>query len=220
MLPHILQFRISPSSRETVMQDRRTFLASGLAGLGAALGGCASTGPGGWTTLLDGAGLKDMAGLSAWSAIGAGNWSVQDGTVQGKNGKAGFLVSQGSYADFELRAEFWADAPANSGIFLRCQDRNKVQAENAYEVNIFDQRPDPSYGTGAIVDVVKVAQPGPRAADRWNTYEITARGDRLVVVLNGVQTAEGRDPRWPSGPIALQSAAGTIRFRKLQIRVL
>jgi hypothetical protein len=33
-----------------------------------------------------------------------------------------------------------------------------------------------------------------------------------------MQTADGRDARWRSGPIALQSAAGTIRFRKLQIR--
>ncbi len=201
------------------MHDRRTFIVAGLAGL-AGLGGCASAGPGAWTTLLDGAGLKDMAGVAGWSAIGQGNWSVQDGTVQGQNGKAGFLVSQGSYTDFELRAEFWADAPANSGIFLRCQDAKKVGSDNAYEVNIFDQRPDPSYGTGAIVDVVKVAQPAPQAANRWNTYEISARGDHMVVILNGKQTAEGHDGRWRSGPIALQSAAGTIRFRKVQIRAL
>ena len=129
-------------------------------------------------------------------------------------------ISQASYTDFELRAEFWADAPANSGIFLRCQGAKKVGSDNAYEVNIFDQRPDQSYGTGAIVDVVKVAQPAPKAANRWNTFEITARGDRMLVVLNGMQTAEGRDARWRSGPIALQSAAGTIRFRKVQIRAL
>jgi hypothetical protein len=196
------------------MNDRRAFLLSSLA----VVGGCAGPAAAAWTTLLDGSSLSGLAGLSGWSAIGEGNWSVQEGTVQGRNGKAGFLVSQGSYADFELRAEFWADATANSGIFLRCQDPKKVGSDNAYEVNIFDQRPDPSYGTGAIVDVVKVAQPAPQAANRWNTYEITARGDRMVVVLNGMQTADGRDARWRGGPIALQSAAGTIRFRKVQIR--
>jgi hypothetical protein len=210
--------------QETGMNDRRFFLATGLAclgaGLGAGLAGCASAGAGPWSTLLDGSTLKDLTGLTGWAAIGEGNWSVQDGTVQGRDGKAGFLVSQASYTDFELRAEFWADAPANSGIFLRCQDARKVGSDNAYEVNIFDQRPDQSYGTGAIVDVVKVAQPAPKAANRWNTFEITARGERMLVVLNGMQTAEGRDARWRSGPIALQSAAGTIRFRKVQIRAL
>ena len=39
-----------------------------------------------------------------------------------------------------------------------------------------------SYGTAAIVDVAKVRQPGPMAADRWNTFEITAKGDRFTVV--------------------------------------
>ena len=67
---------------------------------------------------------------------------------------------------------------------MRCQDRRKVDAANSYEVNIFDKRPDPNYGTGAIVDVAKVAQPMPKAANRWNTYEVTAPGDRMVVVLN------------------------------------
>jgi len=34
-------------------------------------------------------------------------------------------------------------------------DPQKVTADNAYEVNIFDKRPDPAYGTGAIVNVSK-----------------------------------------------------------------
>jgi hypothetical protein len=29
----------------------------------------------------------------------------------------------------------------NSGVFIRCTDPNKITATNAYEVNIFDQRP-------------------------------------------------------------------------------
>jgi hypothetical protein len=198
------------------MTDRRTFITTGIAALSAGLGGCAAVGAdGGWTTLVDGARMSTFDG---WTQIGEGNWSFTDGALQGKNGKLGYLVSKASYTDFEIRAEFWADEDANSGIFLRCQDRNKVGADNAYEVNIFDKRPDPTYGTGAIVDFAKVAQPAPKAANRWNTFEITARGDRLVVLLNGQQTVDVRNGKFASGPIALQSAAGTIRFRKVQIR--
>ena len=196
-------------------------MAASISTLGAglaALAGCASmSADGGWTTLVDGA---KMSNYDGWTPLGAGGWSFVDGTLQGKDGKAGFLVSKDSYTDFEIRAEFWADEEANSGIFLRCQDRNKVGADNAYEVNIFDKRPDQSYATGAVVDVAKVAQPAPKAANRWNTFEITARGDRMVVLLNGQQTADARDSKHRSGPIALQSAAGTIRFRKVQIRTL
>ena len=55
-------------------------------------------------------------------------------------------------------------------------------------------------------------------ANQWNTYEITARGDHLVVVLNGHKTVDVRDGKFVQGPFALQSAGGTIRFRKIQIR--
>jgi hypothetical protein len=194
--------------------DRRSFLGTGLAVFGTGLAGCAGLGSGaGWVTVVDG------TSLAGWSQIGEGNWSIVEGTVQGKNGKAGYIVSKDSYTDFEIRAEFWADEDANSGIFLRCEDRNKVGADNCYEVNIFDKRPDPIYGTGAIVDVAKVV-PMPKAANRWNIYEITAQGDRLVVVLNGQKTVDVRDGKHRSGPFALQSAAGTIRFRNVQIRSL
>jgi hypothetical protein len=195
---------------------RRSLLTTGAALTGAVLAGCASPGGGNWTTLVYGTTMKDLSGFTE---LGAGNWSFVDGSLQGQGGKDGYLLTRDSYADFELRAEFWADEDANSGIFLRCQDLKKVTADNAYEVNIYDKRPDPSYGTGAIVNVSKIS-PMPKAAGRWNTYEITAKGDRLVVVLNGVQTADARDSRFKSGPIALQSAAGTIRFRKVHVRAL
>ena len=194
---------------------RRHFIVAGTALAGAALGGCASM-SGSWTTLVDGSAIMNLDGFTQ---LGAGNWTFTEGTLQGKAGKDGYLLTKDSYTDFEIRAEFWADEDANSGIFLRCEDRSKVTADNAYEVNIFDKRPDPSYGTGAIVNISKIA-PMPKAANRWNTYEISAKGDRLVVVLNGVQTADARDGKHKSGPIALQSAAGVIRFRKVQIRAI
>ncbi len=198
---------------------RRDLLAAGAGGALLTLAGCAGMGMGGgWTTLVDGSKVPGAA--DGWTALGEGNWSVAEGTLQGQGGKMGYLVSKESYTDFEIRAEFWADATCNSGIFIRCQDRNKVGADNAYEVNIFDKRPDPTYGTAAIVDVAKVRQPGPMAADRWNTFEITAKGPRLVVVFNGEKTVDVENGKWKGGPVALQSAGGTIRFRKVMIRAI
>ena len=196
------------------MTDRRLFLASSLATLGAGLAGCATPG-GGWTTLVDGARMNNFDG---WAQLGTGNWSFVEGTLQGKGGNGGFLVSAASYTDFDLRAEFWADPDCNSGLFLRCQNRAQITADNAYEVNIFDRRPDPSYGTGAIVNIAKAPLPYPQAANKWNTFDVSARGDRFIVVFNGQQTADVRDAKHKSGPLALQSAGGTIRFRKVQIR--
>jgi hypothetical protein len=55
---------------------------------------------------------------------------------------------------------------------------------SCYEANIFDQRKEPTYGTGAIVHFVEV-NPMPKAAGKWNTFEITAKGRQITVVLNG-----------------------------------
>ncbi len=163
-----------------------------------------------WITVFNGVHANE------WSPIGNANWRIQEGSLQGDVG-AGFLVSKKSYKDFELRAEFWSDEEANSGIFIRCADPLKVTSENAYEVNIFDKRPDPSYGTGAIVNVAKIGTMI-KAAGKWNVLEISAKGPVMSVTLNGVRTVDSaRDARLASGPIALQSAGGTIKFRKVEI---
>ena len=60
----------------------------------------------------------------------------------------------------------------------------------------------------------------PKAGGKWNTYEITARGKRLVLVLNGVKTVDIEDAKFASGPIALQWGRGTIKFRKVEIQPL
>mgnify|MGYP003351799119 CR=1 FL=1 len=137
---------------------------------------------------------------------------------QADKGMGGFLVSKAMYGDFELRAEFWATDDANSGIFIRAENPKMVSAMTAYEVNIFDQRPDQTYRTGAIVDVAKPAAQV-SAGGKWNTIEITARGSRFTVKLNGITTvADVQDTKHSRGAIALQYGAGTVKFRKVEIR--
>lgn len=177
----------------------------------------------GWITLLGG-----ESGLENWTRMGDANWRMEAGAVVADRGTIGFLVSKAAWRDVEVRAEFHAEADTNSGVFLRVADPARITPENTYEVNIWDRRPDPKYGTGAIVDVAAVPVPNPhRAGGRWNTLEITARGPRLTVRLNGVQTVDAHDARLAEGPIALQfgpgvagARGGPIRWRKVQVRPL
>jgi len=182
----------------------------------ALLASCATMGGGAWTTLVDG-----ERGMDNFTKVGEANWSASEGALQASAGgkDPSYLVSKQSYSNFSLRVEFWASDDANSGVFLRCADRTTITDENCYEANIFDQRPDPTYGTGAIVKVAKVV-PMPKAGGKWNIYEITARGNRLVLVLNGVKTVDVEDSKLASGPIALQWGRGTIKFRKVEIQPL
>jgi hypothetical protein len=168
----------------------------------------------GWKVLFDGSNANNF------EPIGNANWRMLEGGILQADVGNGFLVTKEEFGDFELRAEFWVDATANSGVFIRATDPAKVTGSNAYEVNIFDTRPDPSYGTGAIVNVAKVS-PMPRAADRWNTYEITAKGGEFTVILNGIKTVDGaKDSKHAKGRIALQYGGGIVRFRKVEIRPL
>jgi len=194
--------------------NRRSFINLSLLLAGSAIvHSHQASGQAGWTTLFDGQNLNNF------NQIGDANWKLADGAVEADKGN-GFLVTKDTYADFQIRAEFWVNDDANSGIFIRCTDPSKVTGENAYEVNIFDKRPDPSYGTGAIVDVAKV-DPMPKAAGKWNTYEITAQGSHLVVVLNGQKTADVQDSKHNAGgPVALQYGSGVVKFRKVQIKPL
>jgi len=175
----------------------------------------AQSGPG-WKQLFDGKNIGD------WIRTGDANWRVEDGAiVADKNNAKGtaHLVSKEQYKDFEIYAEFWASDDANSGIFIRCKDPKKTGSKDCYEVNIYDKRPDPKYGTGAIVDVAAV-DPMPRAGGKWNTFEITAKGPQLTVVMNGQKTVDVKHEQFSEGHFTLQYGAGVIKFRKVAIRPL
>jgi len=193
------------------------FALLGLAGVALSTPSLAQTG--GWVVLFDG------KTLDHWTPIGDANWRLADGAVVADQGE-GFLVSKESYANFEIHAEFWVSDDANSGIFIRCEDPKSVTGKTAYEVNIFDQRPDPSYATGAIVGVAKSATVI-KAGGKWNTYDIVARGDHFTITINGVKTvADGVDATHKAGHIALQygkgvpGSKGVVKFRKVEIKTL
>ena len=205
---------------------KRTTLVAGLA-FSFAIVGCSEMPsmpawmPGsGWTTLIDG-----EKGLDNFERVGDANWRAEGGAIVADKGKGGFLLSKTTYKDFELRAEFWADHSANSGIYLRCSQPKNLTDKTCYEANIFDQRPDQTYATGGIVHRGKVLKPV-KAGGQWNVYEITARGAKMTAMLNGTKTAEIDNVEFASGPFALQFGnqpkvpGGAIKFRKVQVKPL
>ncbi len=188
----------------------------GLTLLGAFFGFSLQAADSGWITLIDG-----ENGMENFSIVGSANWSATDGALQATESPGtSFLVTNESYGDFELHIEFWVSDDANSGIYMRCQDITGITDRNCYEANIYDQRPDLSFGTGGIVHIGPVSEPFPKVGGQWNTYHITLDGESLTVVLNGEQTVHAMDDQFAQGPIALQWARGTVRFRAMRIRPL
>ena len=200
---------------------RLSCITAGLLVVALTVVGCAHMG-GEWVTLIDG-----EKGLENFNRIGDVNWRAERGAIVGDKGKGGHLVSKNAYKDFEIHAEFWAESTTNSGIFIRASDPNKIGADNAYEVNIFDMRPGQEYATGAIVNFARVPLPNPyKAGGKWNTFEIHAKGPEVTVKFNGAVTVSMRDSKYASGPFSLQfgnrgkEPGGAIKWRKVQIRAL
>ena len=176
----------------------------------------------GWSTLIDG-----DKGLENFDRVGDANWRAQDGAiVADKAQNGGHLVTKKSYKDFQIRAEFYAEQGTNSGIFVRIQDPKKIGANNAYEVNIYDQRPGPEYGTAGIVDFAKVPPHKYKAGGKWNVFEITAKGPSVVVGFIGEKSVEMQNSKFAQGPFSLQFGnhgklpGGAIKWRKVQVKEL
>jgi hypothetical protein len=128
-------------------------------------------------------------------------------------------MTKSAYGDFMLRVEFWVSDDANSGIYMRCPDLADITDMNCTEANVFDQRPDQTYATGAITHLSPIRN-GPKAGGKWNTFEITARGPRIVVVLNGAKTGETDKAHALRGNIGVQWAQGVVKVRKFAIKPL
>jgi len=203
--------------------NRLSIITIGLLAVVLTVAGCTSRPPvlndDGWITLFDG---TEESLNKNWGRVGQANWRLYRGSVMAdqKIGKDyGYLVSKNAYTDFQLRAEFWVSNDANTGIYMRCTNAKMPTDRTCYEANVFDQRKDPLYGTGAITHIAAV-HPMPKTGDKWNTYEIDVRGQRISVWLNGDLTVDIKDSKFARGPIALQYAEGVVRFRKVQIKPL
>ena len=171
----------------------------------------------GWVTLFDG------KNLDQWDGDGSATFKIEDGSVTAVDKKdpkavASYLISKNKYKNFVIRAEFWVSDDANSGIFLRCNPK-AIGAKTCYEANIFDKRPDPTYGTGSIVYIAEV-NPMPKAGGKWSTMEVSLNGRHLVMMFDGKKTVDVRNGLFEEGHIALQFGVGTVKFRKVEIKPL
>lgn len=157
--------------------------------------------------------------LTSFNQVGEAQWNIVDDYVEGDGYTNSYLVTKGHYTDFLLELEFWPGAGANSGIFIRNDNADAIAASDGYEVNIFDTNENPDNRTGSIVGHMPPMETVP-TEEKWNTYQITAQGNRILVRVNGTVTADHEDASHPNGPIAFQNNGGLIRFRNIRIRPL
>jgi hypothetical protein len=191
---------------------KNKMLMTGIALLSLFLSACSTMDNADWTDM--------SASFAAWDRVGDANWRIENGEfIADSSSGVSHLVTKESFTDFQIQLEFWNHEGANSGVFMRISDPANITDRNAYEANIYDDRPDQSGRTGGIPNFL----PPTRVIDtwdQWNTYDITMEGNHIVVKLNGETTIDSTDDNFSSGPFSLQYGAGTIKFRNVKVRRL
>ncbi|MHB8736866.1 MAG: 3-keto-disaccharide hydrolase, partial [Terriglobales bacterium] len=164
----------------------------------------------GWILLFDG--VTDFG----WKAATEANWKVADGVISVSEGEPGLLATTSEFGDYQLRLDFRAAKQTNSGIFLRTPPVPNDPASDCYELNIAaDDNPFP---TGSFV---KRQKTDGHTNGQWQSYDVTVRGDRFTVRLDGHLVLDFADPKpLGRGAIGLQLNSGPVEFRNIKLRPL
>ena len=209
----------------------------------AALAGCTCCGPKGESLLGERLEKADYD-PKVWYFDDEGNLTA--------NADQAIWTKCGDWENFELDLEYNLDPAANSGILIYCLDK-KNWIPNAVEVQLVDDAADkwakdPAYmKTGSLYGHLAPLATPQKPAGQWNRAVLTAKGNLLTLVINGVVVQDKADlskmtdakknpdgtaiPPWLSRPwadlptkgfIGLQGkhADATVRFRNIKVRKL
>jgi len=182
----------------------------------------------GWVALFN---RKDLSG---WKANGDEKWVVEQGTILGESAanKYGYLTTEKTYRDFDLRLKFKGEADGNSGLFFHSRITG-MDPEHGPDIGGMQVEVDPNPGkhTGGLyesggrgwvamptAEAEKALKPG-----EWNVLEVSVHGNHIVTHLNGVKVADFTDPtpKFTDGVIGLQIHTGggvKMRWKDIYIK--
>lgn len=181
-----------------------------------------------WKSLFNG---KDLSG---WKNNGQEKWIVEDGTIlcESTANKYGYLSTEKSYRNFELRLKFKGEAEGNSGVFLRSKITG-TDPEHGPDIEGMQVEVDPNAGkhTGGLYEsagrgwVAMPTEAGEKALKpgAWNDLEVSAHGNHIVTQLNGVKIVDFTDSaqKFNEGVVGLQIHTGggvKMRWKDIYIR--
>jgi HEAT repeat protein len=123
--------------------------------------------------------------LSGWRQPAEG-WDVDNRSLIGEQGN---LYTEKEYADFVFRFQFKLSAGGNSGVGIRMP----ASGEDPLEIQILDDTAEkhrdlkPWQYHGSLYGIVPAKRGHLKPVGQWNYEEIIAKGNSLVVNLNGTK---------------------------------
>jgi 3-keto-disaccharide hydrolase len=181
-----------------------------------------------WVALFNG------TNLSGWKNNGDEKWVVEDGTIlcESAANKYGYLTTEKTYRDFDLRLKFKGEAAGNSGVFFHARIIG-MDPDHGPDIEGMQVEVDPNVGkhTGGLYESGGrgwVAMPTPQGEKalkpgEWNDLEVSVRADHIVTRLNATTVADYKDatPKFTDGVVGLQiHTGGGVRMRWKDIFIL
>ncbi len=181
---------------------------------------------------------KDLSGWTKVITAEPGScpdttWSVADGVIRCTGKPFGYLMTQQSYADFQLHVDYrWygTSEQMNSGIFVLKTGPDtfflpkaieaQLKKDNAGDFVLLSQATLNGLENPKNRAVKKLADSSEKPQGEWNTVVVTVRGRSVEVTVNGVLQNKGTDAYTDAGQICLQSEGGPIEFRNVVIAPL
>jgi hypothetical protein len=176
--------------------------------------------------------IFDGQSLKGWKTTGTSVWFVEDGVLHGFSGiEGGFLVSDDAYRNFHLKCKFKIAKEDNSGIFIRKPvDAPTISLTSSVECNIYDFNGyTHAYSTGSLATHAR-AWSNLIDYDDWNTADIFAYEDQIIMYINGRKSSEAYLPAYNyPGNICLQAGlqllspdqgSSDVYFKDLMIKTI
>ncbi len=195
----------------------------------------ASHGEEGFQSVFNG---KDFTG---WSGP-LDNYEIVDGAVRCKAGKGGTIFTKEEYADFTARLEFMVPSGANNGLAIRYPGKGDTAYDGMCELQVLAEdyeavhkaKLDPRQVHGSVYGIAAATTGFQRPAGQWNFQEVTVKGSKIRVELNGALILDadvanvkefmansphpGKDR--PSGHFGFAGHNDPVSFRNVRIKKL
>lgn len=139
----------------------------------------------GWRLLFDG---KTTAGWMNSDST-APRTPVQDQSLNPHRAGHYMLVHTQQWSNFTLALDFRLSPHCNSGVFLRTGSLTPRSGRdvgfNGLEIALDDTETAGFHDSGALYDLARPTRNAMRPIGDWNHLELTARGPKIEVVMNG-----------------------------------
>lgn len=134
------------------------------------------------------------------NAFASGVWTKDaEGVLTASKDAA--IWSAADYENFVLDFDYKLDPAANSGVIIYCSDMRKW-IPNSVEIQLLDDNHEKwrkaagNWKNGGLFGhLVPLAAPA-KPAGEWNHMTVIARGQHIVVKVNGVTTADANLAQW------------------------